>query len=120
MESSIEKIEKYLKEISKYSPSTLEEEREWGKKIKETDDDDAKQALTNANLRLVVSIAKKYVSYIPKGYSLLDTILVGNMGLYKAAEKYDYEKGHRFRPYATWWIRQAITSFVRDPNNKKL
>lgn len=119
MDSAADKIEKYLREIVQYSLSSEKEEKEWGRKIKETGDEDAKQALANANLRLVVSIAKKYIKHIPKGYTLLDTIQVGNIGLYKATEKYDYGKGHRFRPYATWWIRQAITRFIVDPPSKK-
>ncbi len=106
-------IEKYLKEIQSFPPLSEYKEKELARKIKEENDEKAKKVLTNANLRLVVSIAKKYVNYVPKSVSLLDVIRAGNLGLFKAAEKFDPEKGFRFSSYATWWIRQAIMKFLQ-------
>ena len=101
----------YLQQIGKIPLLTAEQELEVAKKIKESNDDKAKEVLVNANLRLVVSIAKKYIG---RGLSFLDLIQEGNMGLMKAAEKFDYAKGYKFSTYATWWIRQAITRSISD------
>ena len=100
----------YLREIGKIPLLTYEEELELSKKILENDED-AKQKLAESNLRLVVSIAKKYVG---RGMLFLDLIQEGNMGLIKAVEKFDYTKGFKFSTYATWWIRQAITRAIAD------
>ena len=101
----------YLQQIGKIPLLTAEQELEVAKKIKESNDEHAKEVLVNANLRLVVSIAKKYIG---RGLSFLDLIQEGNMGLMKAAEKFDYAKGYKFSTYATWWIRQAITRAIAD------
>ena len=101
----------YLQQIGKIPLLTAEQELEVAKKIKENNDDTAKETLVNANLRLVVSIAKKYIG---RGLSFLDLIQEGNMGLIKATEKFDYTKGYKFSTYATWWIRQAITRAIAD------
>lgn len=103
-------VKQYLKEIGGYPLLTLEEEIELAKKI-EAGDEAAKQALAESNLRLVVSIAKRYVG---RGLSFLDLIQEGNLGLIKAVEKFDYTKGYKFSTYATWWIRQAITRSIAD------
>ena len=103
-------IRMYLKEIGKVPLLSLEEEIELAKKI-ELGDEQAKTKLAEANLRLVVSIAKKYMG---RGMSLLDLIQEGNLGLIKAVEKFDYRKGYKFSTYATWWIRQAITRSIAD------
>ena len=100
----------YLKEIGNYPLLTMAEEVELAKKI-EDGDDKAKQMLAESNLRLVVSIAKRYVG---RGLSFLDLIQEGNLGLIKAVEKFDYTKGYKFSTYATWWIRQAITRSIAD------
>lgn len=100
----------YLKEIGKVPLLTAEEEVELAKKM-EKGDERAKQKLAEANLRLVVSIAKKYVG---RGMLFLDLIQEGNLGLIKAVEKFDYRKGYKFSTYATWWIRQAITRAIAD------
>jgi RNA polymerase primary sigma factor len=100
----------YLKEIGRVKLLTSEEEIELAKKIAEGDKD-AKDELTQANLRLVVSIAKHYVG---RGMQFLDLIQEGNLGLMKAVEKFDYTKGFKFSTYATWWIRQAITRAIAD------
>ncbi|MGM0420379.1 MAG: RNA polymerase sigma factor RpoD [Bacillota bacterium] len=100
----------YLKEMGKVDLLTKEEEVELAKRI-EQGDKQAKQELTEANLRLVVSIAKKYVG---QGMSFLDLIQEGNKGLMKAVEKFDYTKGYKFSTYATWWIRQSITRSLAD------
>ena len=100
----------YLKEIGNYPLLSMADEVELAKKI--TDGDDyAKQMLAESNLRLVVSIAKRYVG---RGLSFLDLIQEGNLGLIKAVEKFDYTKGYKFSTYATWWIRQAITRSIAD------
>jgi len=109
---SYDSIQMYLKEIGQYSLISGHEERELAKRI-ETGDDEAKQLLARANLRLVVSIAKKYVGRSPD-LTLLDLIQEGNLGLFKAVEKFDWEKGYKFSTYATWWIRQAITRALAD------
>ena len=101
----------YLQQIGKIPLLTAEQELEVEKKIKESNDDKAKEVLVNANLRLVVSIAKKYIG---RGLSFLDLIQEGNMGLMKAAEKFDYAKGYKFSTYATWWIQQSITRAIAD------
>jgi len=101
----------YLREIGKIPLLTPEGELELAKKIKENKDPEAKKKLIDANLRLVVSIAKKYIG---RGLSFLDLIQEGNLGLMRASEKFDYRKGFKFSTYATWWIRQAITRAIAD------
>lgn len=101
----------YLQQIGKIPLLTAEQELEVAKNIKEKNDEAAKETLVNANLRLVVSIAKKYIG---RGLSFLDLIQEGNMGLMKAAEKFDYAKGYKFSTYATWWIQQSITRAIAD------
>jgi RNA polymerase primary sigma factor len=103
-------VRMYLREIGKIPLLTFEEELELAKKVIEGNED-AKQKLAESNLRLVVSIAKKYVG---RGMLFLDLIQEGNMGLIKAVEKFDYQKGYKFSTYATWWIRQAITRAIAD------
>ena len=103
-------VKQYLKEIGDYPLLSVEEEIELAKKI-ETGDEFAKRTLAESNLRLVVSIAKRYVG---RGLSFLDLIQEGNLGLIKAVEKFDYTKGYKFSTYATWWIRQAITRAIAD------
>ncbi|MBQ2744297.1 MAG: RNA polymerase sigma factor RpoD [Lachnospiraceae bacterium] len=103
-------VRMYLKEIGKVPLLTWEEEIELAKRM-EDGDEVARQRLAEANLRLVVSIAKKYVG---RGMQLLDLIQEGNLGLIKAVEKFDYTKGYKFSTYATWWIRQAITRAIAD------
>ena len=100
----------YLKEIGKVPLLSAEEEIELAKKM-EQGDENAKKRLAEANLRLVVSIAKRYVG---RGMLFLDLIQEGNLGLIKAVEKFDYRKGYKFSTYATWWIRQAITRAIAD------
>ena len=101
----------YLQQIGKIPLLTAEQELDVAKRIKESNDELAKDTLINANLRLVVSIAKKYIG---RGLSFLDLIQEGNMGLMKAAEKFDYAKGYKFSTYATWWIQQSITRAIAD------
>ena len=101
----------YLQQIGKIPLLSIEEELEVAKRIYENHDDDARKFLINANLRLVVSIAKKYIG---RGLSFLDLIQEGNMGLIKATEKFDYTKGYKFSTYATWWIQQSITRAIAD------
>ncbi len=108
----IDPIQMYLKEIGKASFLTAREEKELAKKI-ELDDEEAKNKLALANLRLVVSIAKKYVGRSPN-LTLLDLIQEGNLGLFKAVKKFDWRKGYKFSTYATWWIRQSITRALAD------
>ena len=103
-------VRMYLREIGKIPLLSYEKELELAKRILENDEE-AKQELAEANLRLVVSIAKKYVG---RGMLFLDLIQEGNMGLIKAVEKFDYTKGFKFSTYATWWIRQAITRAIAD------
>ncbi|HEY8393344.1 MAG TPA: RNA polymerase sigma factor RpoD [Thermaerobacter sp.] len=103
-------VRMYLKEIGRIPLLTPEQEVELAKRI-EQGDEDAKRKLIQANLRLVVSIAKRYVG---RGMLFLDLIQEGNLGLIKAAEKFDYRKGYKFSTYATWWIRQAITRAIAD------
>ena len=103
-------VRMYLKEIGKVPLLSAEEEIELAKKM-ELGDEEAKKRLAEANLRLVVSIAKRYVG---RGMLFLDLIQEGNLGLIKAVEKFDYRKGYKFSTYATWWIRQAITRAIAD------
>ena len=103
-------VRMYLKEIGKVPLLSAEEEIELAKKM-EQGDENAKKRLAEANLRLVVSIAKRYVG---RGMLFLDLIQEGNLGLIKAVEKFDYRKGYKFSTYATWWIRQAITRAIAD------
>ncbi|MFC3882953.1 RNA polymerase sigma factor RpoD [Bacillus songklensis] len=103
-------VRMYLKEIGRVDLLSAEEEIELAKRI-ENGDEEAKRRLAEANLRLVVSIAKRYVG---RGMLFLDLIQEGNMGLIKAVEKFDYRKGYKFSTYATWWIRQAITRAIAD------
>ena len=103
-------VRMYLKEIGKVPLLSAEEEIELAKKMEEGDEE-AKKKLAEANLRLVVSIAKRYVG---RGMLFLDLIQEGNLGLIKAVEKFDYKKGYKFSTYATWWIRQAITRAIAD------
>ena len=103
-------VKQYLKEIGNYPLLSISEEIELAKRIN-NGDETAKQLLAESNLRLVVSIAKRYVG---RGLSFLDLIQEGNLGLIKAVDKFDYEKGYKFSTYATWWIRQAITRSIAD------
>ena len=103
-------VRMYLREIGKIPLLTYEQELDLAKRILEGDEE-ATQKLAESNLRLVVSIAKKYVG---RGMLFLDLIQEGNMGLIKAVEKFDYNKGFKFSTYATWWIRQAITRAIAD------
>lgn len=103
-------VRMYLKEIGKIPLLTQEQEQEIAQRMSEGDEH-AKKQMTEANLRLVVSIAKRYVG---RGMQLLDLIQEGNLGLLKAVEKFDYTKGYKFSTYATWWIRQAITRAIAD------
>ena len=103
-------VRMYLKEIGKVPLLSADEEVELAKRMEEGDSD-AKKRLAEANLRLVVSIAKRYVG---RGMLFLDLIQEGNLGLIKAVEKFDYRKGYKFSTYATWWIRQAITRAIAD------
>ncbi len=103
-------VRMYLKEIGKVPLLSAEEEIELAKRM-ENGDEAAKKRLAEANLRLVVSIAKRYVG---RGMLFLDLIQEGNLGLIKAVEKFDYRKGYKFSTYATWWIRQAITRAIAD------
>lgn len=101
----------YLQQIGKIPLLTKDEEREVAKRIHKDHDEFAKNILINANLRLVVSIAKKYIG---RGLSFLDLIQEGNLGLMKAANRFDYTKGYKFSTYATWWIQQSITRAIAD------
>ena len=103
-------VRMYLKEIGRVPLLTAQEEVELAKQM-EAGDEEAQKRLAEANLRLVVSIAKRYVG---RGMLFLDLIQEGNLGLIKAVEKFDYNKGYKFSTYATWWIRQAITRAIAD------
>jgi len=111
-DSSYDSIQMYLKEIGQYPLISGAQEKELAKRI-EAGDEEAKNLLARANLRLVVSIAKKYVGRSPD-LTLLDLIQEGNLGLFKAVDKFDWTKGYKFSTYATWWIRQAITRALAD------
>ncbi|MCX6759649.1 MAG: sigma-70 family RNA polymerase sigma factor [Candidatus Nealsonbacteria bacterium] len=111
-EARIDPIQMYLKEIGKISFVTAAEEKELSKRI-EKGDREAKKTLAKANLRLVVSIAKRYVGRSPN-LTLLDLIQEGNLGLFRAVEKFDWRRGYKFSTYATWWIRQAVTRALAD------
>ena len=111
-ESSLDSVQMYLKEIGRHKLLTGAEERDLAKRILEGDEE-AKNTLANANLRLVVSIAKKYIGR-SSDLTLLDLIQEGNLGLFKAVEKFDFRKGFKFSTYATWWIRQAVTRALAD------
>ena len=109
--NSDDSVRIYLQQIGKIPLLSSEQEYELAKKIYEEKDKFSKNLLVNANLRLVVSIAKKYIG---RGLSFLDLIQEGNMGLMKAASRFDYSKGYRFSTYATWWIQQSITRAIAD------
>ena len=109
--NSDDSVRIYLQQIGKIPLLSSEEELEVAKQIYETQSEFARKVLINANLRLVVSIAKKYIG---RGLSFLDLIQEGNMGLIKATEKFDYTKGYKFSTYATWWIQQSITRAIAD------
>ncbi len=111
-EAPLDPVQMYLKEIGRIPFVTAEQERELAKRI-EQNDEEAKKQLARANLRLVVSIAKKYVGRSPN-LTLLDLIQEGNLGLFRAVEKFDWRRGYKFSTYATWWIRQAITRAIAD------
>ena len=109
--NSDDSVKIYLRQIGKIPLLSTEEELELAKKIQENRDEFAKDLLVNANLRLVVSIAKKYIG---RGLSFLDLIQEGNVGLIKAVGRFDYKKGYKFSTYATWWIQQSITRAIAD------
>jgi len=111
-DSSYDSIQMYLKEIGQYPLISATMEKDLARKI-QLGDEEAKNLLARANLRLVVSIAKKYVGR-SADLTLLDLIQEGNLGLFKAVEKFDWTKGYKFSTYATWWIRQAITRALAD------
>jgi RNA polymerase primary sigma factor len=110
--AALDAVQMYLKEIGKISLINAAKERELAKQIEEGDEE-AKNKLVKANLRLVVSIAKKYVGR-SADMTILDLIQEGNLGLFRAAEKFDWRKGYKFSTYATWWIRQAVTRSLAD------
>ncbi len=111
-DSAYDPVQMYLREIGQYPLLNAQQEKDLAKRIMQ-EDEEAKHILARSNLRLVVSIAKKYVNRSPD-LTLLDLIQEGNMGLYKAVEKFDWTKGFKFSTYATWWIRQAITRALAD------
>lgn len=111
-DANYDSVQMYLREIGQYPLLSAAEERELAKRIA-AGDDEARGILARSNLRLVVSIAKKYVNRSPD-LTLLDLIQEGNLGLFKAVDKFDYTKGYKFSTYATWWIRQAITRALAD------
>ncbi|OGZ24124.1 MAG: hypothetical protein A2896_02310 [Candidatus Nealsonbacteria bacterium RIFCSPLOWO2_01_FULL_43_32] len=111
-EVRLDSVQMYLKDIGKVAFLTADEEKELAKKI-EKGEEEAKNKLARANLRLVVSIAKKYIGRSPN-LTLLDLIQEGNLGLFRAVEKFDWRRGYKFSTYATWWIRQAITRALAD------
>ncbi len=107
-------LQDYLKEISRYKLLKTDQEKELGKLIKEQKDNNAKKKLVQANLRLVVSLAKKYAG---RGVLFMDLLQEGSIGLMRAAEKFDYRRNFKFSTYATWWIKQSITRAIA--NNSK-
>ncbi len=109
--TSDDSVKIYLQQIGKIPLLSPEQERELTRQIYETQSEFAKNLLINANLRLVVSIAKKYIG---RGLSFLDLIQEGNLGLMKAAGRFDYTKGYKFSTYATWWIQQSISRAIAD------
>jgi RNA polymerase primary sigma factor len=109
---SVDSVQMYLKEIGKTELISGDEEVELAKRILKGDED-AREKLTKANLRLVVNLAKRYVGRSPH-LTLLDLIQEGNIGLFRAVEKFDYKRGYKFSTYATWWIRQAVTRALAD------
>ncbi len=109
--NSDDSVKIYLRQIGKIPLLSSEEELKLAKRIQDNGDNFAKDVLVNANLRLVVSIAKKYIG---RGMSFLDLIQEGNVGLIKAAARFDYKKGYKFSTYATWWIQQSITRAIAD------
>ena len=109
--NSDDSVKIYLQQIGKIPLLSSEEEHEVARKIKDENCNLSRKILINANLRLVVSIAKKYIG---RGLSFLDLIQEGNMGLIRATEKFDYTKGYKFSTYATWWIQQSITRAIAD------
>lgn len=109
--NSDDSVKIYLQQIGKIPLLSTEEEHEIARKIKDENCNLSRKILINANLRLVVSIAKKYIG---RGLSFLDLIQEGNMGLIRATEKFDYTKGYKFSTYATWWIQQSITRAIAD------
>lgn len=111
-ELKLDPVQMYLREIGKVKFLSAQEEKDLAKKI-EKGDEEAKKKLAKANLRLVVSVAKRYVGRSPN-LTLLDLIQEGNLGLFRAVEKFDWRKGYKFSTYATWWIRQAITRALAD------
>ena len=111
-EEKLDPIQMYLREIGKLPFVTAAEEKKLAKRI-EKGDEEAKKKLARANLRLVVSIAKRYIGRSPN-LTLLDLIQEGNLGLFRAVEKFDWRRGYKFSTYATWWIRQAITRALAD------
>ncbi|MBP6858648.1 MAG: sigma-70 family RNA polymerase sigma factor [Candidatus Pacebacteria bacterium] len=111
-DSAYDSIQMYLKEIGQYPLITASDEKDLARRI-QNGDEEAKNLLAKANLRLVVSIAKKYVGRSPD-LTLLDLIQEGNLGLFRAVDKFDWTKGYKFSTYATWWIRQAITRALAD------
>ncbi len=111
-DSSYDSVQMYLKEIGRYPLLKAEQEKDLARRI-EAGEEEARNLLARANLRLVVSIAKKYVGRSPD-LTLLDLIQEGNLGLFKAVDKFDWTKGFKFSTYATWWIRQAITRALAD------
>lgn len=110
--SSLDSVQMYLKEIGKYKLIAAADERDLARRILQGDEE-AKNALAHANLRLVVSIAKRYIGR-SSDLTLLDLIQEGNLGLFKAVEKFDWTRGYKFSTYATWWIRQAVTRALAD------
>jgi len=111
-ETRLDPVQMYLKEIGKIPRLTADDEKELAKKI-EKGDEEAKKKLARANLKLVVAFAKKYVGR-SSNLTLLDLIQEGNLGLFRAVEKFDWRRGYKFSTYATWWIRQAITRALAD------
>ena len=110
--TATDSVQMYLKEIGRIPLISADEEKELARRI-EAGDEDAKNRLAQANLRLVVSIAKRYVGRTPH-LTMLDLIQEGNLGLFRAVEKFDWRKGYKFSTYATWWIRQAVTRAIAD------